>query len=115
MFSGKTGDKQNGEILAHFADTGREKTFVLRRASTSLRADPLACGAAGTPLPYPLRAFTHTLTHPHTLFTLSVLSGRRPYLRRSIAFTAASAAILTARLGSVRPARIRGRSEGAPI
>jgi hypothetical protein len=38
----------------------------------------------------------------------------RPYLRRSIAFNGASAAICTERLGSLRPARIRGRSEGAP-
>jgi len=39
---------------------------------------------------------------------------RQPY-RDSIRFSAASAASCTARLGSVRPARIRGRSSGAPI
>ena len=39
----------------------------------------------------------------------------RHHYRDSIRFSAASAASCTARLRSVRPARIRGRSSGAPI
>jgi hypothetical protein len=76
-----------------------ERPAGLLQASTSLLADYDPLRAA----PFSFQLFSFQLFCPP------------PYLRRSITFNAASAAILTARLGSVSPARIRGRSEGVPI